>query len=983
MTHIGQQRPLPDLDLCALEPVQLIGLIQPHGLLFALSEPDLIVQQVSANVSTLCGMPPEAVTGHSIEMVLGSRQFEIFQARICPGTPVPANPLRVTVGGEAREMNCIAHRQDSALIVELELLQEAHSLGPLDLETHVQAPLARMDSASDILDLCGRAAREIRKLSGFDRVMIYRFDEEWNGEVIAETVDPLQGSYLGHRFPSSDIPPQVRQLFLINPLRAIADVGATPVAIIPEIGPLTGRPLDLTLSALRSASPIHLEYLRHMGVRSSLTISIIVKEKLWGMIACHHAEPLRVDCLTRSVCAVVGRGFASQVAFRVENGALQARLTSRKALAEYMVEKVASKSEIGAEHFRSPRLLELFDADSLISRVGGVVSYEGAAVEEELLLPVLEKLRQLSSGGIASSNCLSDLDLSATSFAIRASGALYFDLKPSTGDYLMLLRREFVETVVWAGNPNTAVSSDDQGRLSPRTSFAAWKQTVSGRSRPWSELEVESAYFLREKLLRLRETQELSLAYEALAAENKDRKKAEEELKKSQLDLTHAARHDFLTGLPNRWLLNERLSHAIALAQRHAKGVAVLFLDLDGFKHVNDSRGHLIGDRLLQSVAARLASCVRSSDTVSRLGGDEFAILLSEVEQPEDGAILARRILRAMSEAHSIDHIDLHVTTSIGVSVYPDDGLDGEALVKNADTAMYHAKENGRQGYRFFEPSMNVRAVARQSIEDGLRHALKAKEFTLHYQPKVNLITGEISGAEALMRWTHPALGLVSPAEFIPVAEQCGLILPIASWVLHEACNQARAWADAGLRPGTMAVNVSAIEFRQNNFLKDILAILDETGMDSKSLELELTESVLMRHPDSAAAVLRELRSNGVQIAIDDFGTGYSSLSYLRKFPIDALKIDQSFIRQITTAPSEATIVTAIINMGRSLNLQVVAEGVETLKELEFLQGQRCDEAQGYYFSRPVPAEQFAILLETGITTPARFESTNRVKVRR
>jgi diguanylate cyclase (GGDEF)-like protein len=981
MLHIEKRRPLPDLDMCAMEPVQLIGHIQPHGLLFALSEPDLMVQQVSANVRVLCGMPPEALLGHSIELALGSLQFEIFRSRILSGNLIPANPLRVTVGGEAREMNCIAHRQDNVLIAELELRQGAHSLGPLDLESHVQAPLARMDAASDILDLSRRSASEIRRLSGFDRVMIYRFDEEWNGEVIAEAVGLSLGSYLGQRFPASDIPSQVRQLFLINPMRAIADVAATPVPIIPETGPLTGRALDLTHSALRSASPIHLEYLRHMGVRSSLTISIIVKEQLWGMIACHHAEPLRADCSTRSVCDVVGRGFASRVAFRMENGALQARLTSRKALAEYMAAKDAWESVVGAEHFRSPRLLELFDADGLISRVDGVVSYEGVTVEEKLLLPVLQELRQLSSGGIASSSCLSALDPSAASFASRASGALYFELKSRTGDYLVLLRRELVETIVWAGDPRTAIGNDDQGRLSPRNSFAAWKETVTGRSRHWSELEVESAYFLREKLLRLRETQELSLAYEALAAENKDRKKAEEELRKSQLDLTHAARHDFLTGLPNRRLLNERLGQAIALAQRHGKRVAVLFLDLDGFKHVNDSRGHLIGDKLLQSVAGRLVSCVRSSDTVSRLGGDEFAILLSEVEQPEDGAILARRILRAMSEAHSIDNLDLHVTTSIGVSVYPDDGLDGEALVKNADTAMYHAKENGRQSYQFFEPSMNVRAVARQSIEDGLRHALKAKEFTLHYQPKVNLKTGAITGAEALIRWTHPTLGLVFPAEFIPVAEECGLILPIANWVIHEACKQARAWADASLRPGTMAVNVSAIEFRQNNFIEEIFAILKDTGLDSKSLELELTESVLMRHPDSAAAVLQELRSRGVQIAVDDFGTGYSSLSYLRKFPIDALKIDQSFVRQITTNPSEATIVTAIISMGRSLNLRVVAEGVETPKELEFLRGQQCDEAQGFYFSRPVPAPQFAILLETGIPTAAAFESTSRIKV--
>jgi diguanylate cyclase (GGDEF)-like protein len=431
--------------------------------------------------------------------------------------------------------------------------------------------------------------------------------------------------------------------------------------------------------------------------------------------------------------------------------------------------------------------------------------------------------------------------------------------------------------------------------------------------------------------------------------------------------MTHSAQHDFLTGLPNRMLLNDRVNQAIVLAPRHNKKVAVLFLDLDGFKHINDSLGHPIGDKLLQSISKRLVSCVRSSDTVSRQGGDEFVVLLSEMEQQEDAAISAIRVLEAVAEAHSIDHHDLHLTASIGVSVYPDDGLDAETLIKNADTAMYQAKENGRQSYQFFKPAMNVRAVERQSIEESLRRALERKEFSLHYQPKIKLGTGEITGAEALIRWTHPTRGPVSPANFIPVAEDCGLILPIGHWVLREACKQARAWLDAGLPLGTIAVNISSMEFREDNFLESVFATLSETGLDPKFLELELTESVLMKRAESAASVLKALRARGVQIAVDDFGTGYSSLSYLRKFPIDALKIDQSFVRQITSAPDDTTIVTAVISMGRSLKLRVVAEGVETQGELSFLQAHQCEEAQGYYFSRPVLPQQFAILLKTGV----------------
>jgi EAL domain-containing protein (putative c-di-GMP-specific phosphodiesterase class I) len=363
---------------------------------------------------------------------------------------------------------------------------------------------------------------------------------------------------------------------------------------------------------------------------------------------------------------------------------------------------------------------------------------------------------------------------------------------------------------------------------------------------------------------------------------------------------------------------------------------------------------------------------VRGSDTVSRQGGDEFVVLLSEMEQSEDAAIAARRMLQAVAEAHSIDLLDLHVTSSIGVSVYPDDGIDAETLIKHADTAMYQAKENGRQSYQFFKPSMNVRAVERQSIEGSLRRALERQEFALYYQPKVNLRTGRITGAEALIRWTHPIRGLVSPAQFIPVAEDCGLILPIGNWVLREACQQARAWLDAGLFLGTMAVNVSAMEFLDENFLKGLFAILKDTRLDPKLLEVELTESVLMKRAESAASVLKTLRENGVQLAIDDFGTGYSSLSYLRKFPVDSLKIDQSFVRQITSSPDETSIVAAVISMGRSLKLRVVAEGVETQEELSFLQAHRCDEAQGYFFSRPVPPQQFAKLLEAGILETVR-----------
>jgi diguanylate cyclase (GGDEF)-like protein/PAS domain S-box-containing protein len=432
--------------------------------------------------------------------------------------------------------------------------------------------------------------------------------------------------------------------------------------------------------------------------------------------------------------------------------------------------------------------------------------------------------------------------------------------------------------------------------------------------------------------------------------------------------MTHAAQHDLVTNLPNRLLLNDRISQSISLARRQNRPLAVIFLDLDRFKYINDSLGHATGDKLLQSVSKRLLAGLRGSDTVSRQGGDEFVILLSEIAGPEDLAASARKILLLLNAPHSIGGQDLHIGGSIGISVYPGDGEDAETLIKNADTAMYHAKERGRNNFQFFKAEMNLKAVERQSLEGSLRRALEREEFLLHYQPKVNLDTGEITGVEALIRWQHPDRGLVPPSQFVPIAEDCGLILQIGRWVLREACRQARAWQNAGLPPLPVAVNVSAVEFRDKGFAERVRTVLSETGLEARYLELELTEGVLMEDAETMVSVLQELKMMGVLLAVDDFGTGYSSLSYLRQFPIDVLKIDQSFVHQITADPDDSTIVSAIINMGKSLKHLVVAEGIETREQRAYLQAQRCAEGQGYLFSAPLTAARFGHLLQRGMT---------------
>lgn len=438
------------------------------------------------------------------------------------------------------------------------------------------------------------------------------------------------------------------------------------------------------------------------------------------------------------------------------------------------------------------------------------------------------------------------------------------------------------------------------------------------------------------------------------------------EARSMAMKMAHLAQHDFLTQLPNRVLLNDRIAQAINLAERSGNAIALMFLDLDHFKDINDSLGHAAGDQLLQAVAERLLACVRNSDTVSRNGGDEFVVLLAEGRNMQDSSVTAQKIINALAKPFVIDQHELRVTCSIGISVYPVDADNADALLKNADTAMYHAKEAGRNNYQFFKHAMNVRAVERQAIESSLWQALERQEFVLHYQPKFNLATGVVTGAEALLRWLHPQWGITLPERFVAVAEDSGLIVQIGRWVLREACRQTRRWQEQGMDLASIAVNISALEFRHTDFVAGVQAILEETGLPPGCLQLEITESVLMRDADISSDILQQLKELGVQLAVDDFGTGYSSLSYLLKFPIDILKIDKSFVHAIST--SSGIIASAMIAMGSSLRYKVVAEGVENHAQLRFLKSEQCEEGQGYLFSRGLLGEQFASLFLANVS---------------
>ena len=459
--------------------------------------------------------------------------------------------------------------------------------------------------------------------------------------------------------------------------------------------------------------------------------------------------------------------------------------------------------------------------------------------------------------------------------------------------------------------------------------------------------------------------------------EIKDRQHAEEVVK-------FAATHDPLTGLANRLLLTERVNRALATAKSEGRRIAMLFIDLDRFKNINDTLGHEAGDRLLQNVANRLARCVRRSDTVARQGGDEFVVLIEAFEGSDDLARVAEKILVEVAEPMTVYGREFQITASIGVSTCPVDGDDLQALLKNADIAMYRAKQQGKNTYQFYAEQMNPHSVERLELEAALRRALERNELTLHYQPKVQARTGRVTGIECLLRWQHPTIGPVPPDQIVPLAEETGLIVPIGKWALRTACLQARKWAEQGLPLLRMAVNLSARQFMSATLLDDVVGTIAETGMDPRWIEFEVTEGVMMPEPEQAVKLLRKLKAIGVRLTIDDFGTGYSSLAYLKRLPIDCVKIDASFVRGVPVDASDVAITDAILAMSRSLGLKVVAEGVETRDQMRFLERRGCDEMQGYYFSKPLPAEQLTVYLREHEAAPGESgprEASSRIRL--
>ncbi|MEG4332910.1 EAL domain-containing protein [Microcoleus sp. AT9_A2] len=838
----------------------------------------------------------------------------------------------------------------------------------------------RIRNSLELQEILTTTAREIRSFLESDRVKVYRFEADGSGEVIAESIngDNLP-SMLGLRFPPGDIPHSAREMFLKARQRVIVDVELKHQTINRLDCPDTGQTLAVEDISYRPVDPCHAEYLKAMGARSSLTVPILHQNHLWGLLVSHHSQPKRfsdrelkmVQLLVDQLSIAIAQSFLlSQARQQARDEAVINQITSllhsplelneiRKAVLEQTVKHLrgsGGRLYIAAEFGDRPALLytcgqQPADIDLELSpfwqqimgranqddrsqtanhtsQLGifeNLYSQHYSSIDTNISSLLVPHLYAISD--ISKEPQLKSVSANLVAASIRSFLAVPLQYRQQCIGCLTVFRSPIQTEILWAGRCSSDARNDR-----PRQSFAAWKEIKTGEAQKWTSEEQKLAQSLGTHLY--------------MAAMQR----------RVEAMIRHQASHDPLTGLPNRLLFNERLSLALASAHQNGEMLAVIFLDLDRFKNVNDTLGHPVGDLLLQSVSRRLTNCLRVGDSMARWGGDEFTVLLYNINTPEEATKICQLIIQSLSTPFDFEGLELYIKASLGIALAPYDGEDAETLLKNADAAMYKAKQKGRNNYQFYTQAIGSKVSEDLNLENHLYKALKNSEFVLHYQPQINLNTGKIVGMEALIRWQHPERGLIPPDRFIPLAEETGLICQIDEWVMRTACLQNRAWQLLGLPPMRIAVNLSARQFLQPHTVQTIAEILSETKLNPEYLEIEITESIAMTDVSFTVSVLQQLQDMGINISLDDFGTGYSSLWSLKNFPLNNLKIDKSFVADLVTGSSGATIVKLAIALGQGLNLQVIAEGVETAEQLAFLRSHKCDMGQGYFFSKPIPA---------------------------
>ncbi|MDP3059276.1 MAG: EAL domain-containing protein [Methylotenera sp.] len=1069
------------LQQCANEPIHQIGTIQPHGASLVLSS-DLprTILQFTTNLSNILGFSSSVTSGSTIVDVMGEVAANDVEQLIQISKKHQTATGKVGLRQSHGLLNLQAHLYNSegTFVLELEhddSSDQTHNLSHLFL--NMQKQLLSFGVEKDVTSYFNQIAKLLRELMAYDSVMVYRFDSNWNGEVIAQDSIEAAPSYLGIHFPCSDIPPQARRLYTLNLVRLITDINATPIPFFPLLNPINQQPLDMTHSVLRSLSPVHLEYLRNMGVNASMTISIMQNDRLWGLITCHHFSPKHVSIHKREAALFIGQMASTQLA-SIEASERLSQIDRTEQVISKLLCTLHSVALADVLKNLLPDLQKLLNSTGVICLVEGRFYQYGEALEPSETQELITWINRQPIDEVFSTNHLSlDFDLAMNNKHL-AAGVVVAQLTSDMNNCIIWLRKEKLRTIQWAGKYEEGFHQDIGGdyKLSPRKSFAIWSELLLGQSDVWSKADLLTAKSLARSL---NETFAKKSRHESRRAEQKlidaemriaatafesqegmmvtnsknvilrvnhaftqitgysaedvigktpkllssgqqdkhfyaamwesikytgvwegeiwNRRKSGEvypehlsitavkdedgivtnyvatltdiTLSKAASDeIQNLAFYDPLTQLPNRRLLIDRLKQALAASARSGQRGAILFLDLDHFKALNDTLGHDVGDLLLKQVSQRLVNSVREGDTVARFGGDEFVVLLEDLsdqtlEAAKQTETIAEKIIAALNQPYLLGAHEHHSTPSMGASVFNDHAAEVDTILKQADIAMYQAKDSGRNTLRFFDPKMQEVISSRANLEHELRKAIEQQQFELYYQIQVDNTNSAI-GAEALIRWHHPERGMISPYDFITLAEETGLIIPIGRWVLESACAQLKLWKQNPLtRDLMLSINVSAKQFFQSDFVELVQATLLQHEVDPKRFKIELTETMLVENIHDIIIKMDKLSKIGIRFSLDDFGTGYSSLQYLKKLPLNQLKIDQSFVRDIVTDASDRAIVRTIIIMAHSLDINVIAEGVETAEQKQYLLDNDCKHYQGYLFSKPIPIDEFEALL--------------------
>jgi diguanylate cyclase (GGDEF)-like protein len=934
-------------NACDREPVHLSGAIQPHGFLLGVDPSSLTVTAASANVPHLVGCAAEPL-GLALGDVLGPDVARSVQLMKPTGNPHDGLPMTFQLarsGTDTLSVKMVAHQRGPVLLLEFEESSDAERDG--SAFNHVlRDAMKALLNVDEVEEICRLTVREVRRLTGYDRVMVYRFEPDAHGHVIAEDRREKSEPFLGLHYPAGDIPRQARALYLRNWIRLIADVDYDPVAIAGLAGSVTVDQLDLSMSVLRSVSPVHLRYLRNMGVSATMTISLVVEGKLWGLIACHHDSAKLIGPVQRLAFETLGQLVAVRLQ-AAESLSVQARVRDLGRLAADVVTGMAAgENPAAGAAIASEPLLAMAEADGAVVEIDGVRITAGAVPSPEVVDGLVAELSKLAGAGVTPlvTDALSELVALPMEPQASAAGALFVPLAGRSPGFVMWLRGERRQTVRWAGRPETKLNDDDAEdqfvALTPRASFAEWRETVRGHSLPWGAGEIAAAT-------------ELAQAMPGVL------------LHRAQNRLVGLALHDSLTGLPNRACLIDQMSSLLSTRGPASggptgigdPGAAVLFVDIDGFKAINDTQGHLIGDELLTLAARRISEAVRPQDTVARLGGDEFVVLVPDVDA-HTAVGIAQRVVEVFRKSFlAADAARRSLTLSVGVAVVAAGTDPGEAL-RQADSAMYHAKRSGRDQVSVYHPGSGATTGSQQLAGDVLGDAITSDQITAHYQPILALNadtnTPLLVGFEALARWKHPVRGLLEADTFIALAEGTELVHALGDEVLRQALLQLRTWADQRL---TMAVNVSVTQLVRPGYASHVVSQLAELGIAPGRLCLEITESSMMQQPDLALAVLSELHAAEVSIAIDDFGIGYSSLAYVRNLPATLLKIDQMFVSELPDSAKDSAVIAATVTLAHSLGMRTVAEGVETDEQVDHLRKLGSDFVQGYLLGRPAAGQ--------------------------